>query len=218
MPALPIPDDKKVRLLNAIRGGATRTGACAVAGVGRSTLKEWCASDPAWAEAVEEAESIAETNAAAKVMLAASKDWRAAAWWLEHAPSVKQQWRSIYKNETEISGPGGRPIELKSVVFEPPKEWLEAFGAAMAELPAEITSPMMAGLLEAGIVPKVVGEPEVEILPAKAAALRARDTAPALEVPQDDEEVAPEIEGIAKPTFFPDDPVRGRRLRAADLH
>jgi hypothetical protein len=68
-------------LLEALRQGASREVAAAVAGIDRTTLWRWTRYDPTFAEEVERADAEAEM-AMVKVIHDAN-DWRASAWWLE---------------------------------------------------------------------------------------------------------------------------------------
>ena len=73
--------------------------------------------------------------AQANVRRAGDKDWKASAWWLEHHPRTKQAWRTIFKSEQEISGPGGGPIQTTGIMFQPDREFLAAYAAALAPTP-----------------------------------------------------------------------------------
>lgn len=75
---------KRAAVLAALTGGNTRNAACEAVGLGRSTFYEWMGEDQEFATAVLRAEAEAELHAAECIRQAALKDWRAAAWWLEH--------------------------------------------------------------------------------------------------------------------------------------
>jgi hypothetical protein len=130
------------RLTSVLRAGASRAAACAAARWPRATFNDLLKSDPAFAEAVAAAEAEAEATATLLVRRAAQTDWRAAAWWLEHAPATKAQYRTLFRQE--ISGPDGRPIQQQAaVVFRPDPEWLKQYADGLRELPPEITAPML---------------------------------------------------------------------------
>lgn len=78
--------ERKQRALQALRGGNTRKAAAAYAGVLRGTFDQWCDDDEEFAQKAKQAEGDAEVLCVAAILNAAKKgDWRAAAWWLEHA-------------------------------------------------------------------------------------------------------------------------------------
>jgi hypothetical protein len=80
--------ERELTILNALRIGNTRTAAAALAEIGRDTLWEWTQSDPTFSNAVERAESEAETRFLGNVAKAAADGtWQAAAWWLERRRS-----------------------------------------------------------------------------------------------------------------------------------
>lgn len=69
-------------------------------------------------------------------------DWRAAAWWLEHHPTSKDEFRAVQR--AEVTGPGGGPIQTEGVVvFRPDPAWLAEYAASLADLPPEIATPML---------------------------------------------------------------------------
>ena len=133
--------EDRERLLAVLRAGASRAAACAAARFPRRSFYEAMERDPAFAEDVAAAEAEAEAAAALLVRRASAEDWRAAAWWLEHSPSTKSAWRTIYRQE--ITGADGGPIRQQAIVFAPDAEWLRAYAKGLAELPAEIRDPML---------------------------------------------------------------------------
>lgn len=70
-------------ILNALRGGCTRTAAAGYADIERSTMNRWMLRDETFRVAVEKAESEAEARYTQVVFEATGKSWQAAAWWLE---------------------------------------------------------------------------------------------------------------------------------------
>src|SRR5688572_2082631 len=71
-------------VLKALRTGATRTAACAAAGVTPPTLQRW-AREETTQNQLTQAEAEAEIYMVSVIMKAADAgSWKAAAWWLEH--------------------------------------------------------------------------------------------------------------------------------------
>lgn len=71
-------------------------------------------------------------------------DWRAAAWWLEHHPSTKADWRAVQR--TEVTGPEGQPVQIGgTVAFRPDDAWLAQYREALGALPPEVAGPMIDG-------------------------------------------------------------------------
>jgi hypothetical protein len=59
-------------------------------------------------------------------------DWKAAAWIAERNPKLRQRWAQ--RQQLEISGPDGGPMETKSAVaFEPTPEYLAMLGKRVKE-------------------------------------------------------------------------------------
>src|SRR5688572_26560519 len=71
-------------VLEALRTGATRTAACAAAGVTPRALQMW-AREETTQNQLTQAEAEAEIYMVSVIMKAAEAgSWKAAAWWLEH--------------------------------------------------------------------------------------------------------------------------------------
>jgi hypothetical protein len=70
-------------ILVALRAGATRTEAARRVEIDPATLRRWLSRSARFCAVVERAEAEAAVLMASRVTQAASKDWRAAAWWLE---------------------------------------------------------------------------------------------------------------------------------------
>ena len=83
---------KQAKLLDALRGGSTRTAAARYAGVDRDTFYDWLA-DSTFSDAVAQAETAPQVGCAAAIVRASQKDWRAGAWWLERR--YPASWREI---------------------------------------------------------------------------------------------------------------------------
>lgn len=98
-----------------LRAGAYVETAAAAAGISKETLYSWLrrgAADEvpfaAFAEAVEEAQALAEMRDLALIGKAAETEWTAAAWRLERKfPS-----RYGRRQAVEVSGPEGGPIQI----------------------------------------------------------------------------------------------------------
>ena len=86
------------RICEAIAAGNTRHDAAEYAGVGESTVRSWLAQGRpqrrgkfrAFLAAVKKAEADAVVRNVAIIQKAASKQWQAAAWWLE--PKRGEDW------------------------------------------------------------------------------------------------------------------------------
>lgn len=126
-------------LADLLRRGMTRQAAAAAVGIGWATLKEWVArgegTDPdrepteiyaAFAAAIREAEASFEAEAIADIRAATTfggaPDWKAKAWLLERR--FPEQWGNRTKQEVkqEVSGPGGKPIQMTTGVVVLPAE------------------------------------------------------------------------------------------------
>lgn len=103
------------RIAGFVRAGAYVETAAAAAGVSKVTLYAWlkrgAAGDgpfAAFAEAIEEAQALAEMRDLALIGKAAETEWTAAAWRLER----KFPDRYGRRTRLEHHGPGGGPIEV----------------------------------------------------------------------------------------------------------
>ncbi len=76
-------EDKRFRkaFLTALQAGLSRKEACKCFGVGLKTLGRECQSDPQFGADVRYARKLGKVTALSKIIR--SKDWRAAAWYLE---------------------------------------------------------------------------------------------------------------------------------------
>lgn len=133
------------RIVVQIAAGASFTAACAHAGVGRSTGKEWRAKGRQGIEPYAEFERAMELaedawQASAETMVYRARDWKAQAWMLERR---RPEYRPPSK--VEHSGPGGGPIvvagkrleEMSAAELEAEKARLlaEAVGRTGADAP-----------------------------------------------------------------------------------
>lgn len=85
-PSKKVPE-REVAILEALRGGKSRTAAAAMVDVHYATIHRWCADDVAFREAVEKAEAFAQGRYESIIFAAATESWQAAAWWLERRHS-----------------------------------------------------------------------------------------------------------------------------------
>ncbi len=99
-----LDDEMETRICNLIRAGNYIDTAARVAGVSKASLYEWFkrahrGEQPfaKFLDAVERASSEAEASNVARIMLAATEHWQAAAWWLERTKPKK------YGRKIEIS-------------------------------------------------------------------------------------------------------------------
>lgn len=70
-----------------IRNGVPRKHAAAIAGIGESTLYEYVADNPDFAERVKKSDAEAISRNVGVVQVAAQNSWQASAWWLERRHS-----------------------------------------------------------------------------------------------------------------------------------
>ena len=102
-------------LLKALKGGTYVEDACAYVGIGVSTFYDWMrlgslneAPYSEFSEAVEKARASAVVRNVALLQKAAEDSWQAAAWWLERTRP------DHYGRRTNIAGPNGGAIEIKT--------------------------------------------------------------------------------------------------------
>jgi hypothetical protein len=77
--------DVEARIVEAVRAGNYIETAAAYAGIGKSTLYEWQAKYPDFADALQRARAEAEVRDVTLIRQAARTQWQAAAWWLERS-------------------------------------------------------------------------------------------------------------------------------------
>lgn len=122
------------KIVAALRAGNYQETAAAYAGIHRDTFYGWMErgkNEPGsiysdFSEAVERAKADAEVRDVALIdRAAADGSWQAAAWKLER--KFPQKWGRV--NRTEISGPEGKPVEVRTSV----EAILEALGVDDAD-------------------------------------------------------------------------------------
>lgn len=118
---LKLTDEVQEKICEALRQGNFRAVAAAYAGVGYTTVHKWLAKGRAkprgrygaFRRAVLDAESLVERRCVAVVIKAGLEgDVKSAQWWLEH--KARKRWANTQKHE--LSGPGGKPIEVKKTL------------------------------------------------------------------------------------------------------
>lgn len=92
------------RLLDALRLGSTQRLACQYAGISEDTLARWRGQSAEFADALTRAQGELALTLLAKIEQAAARDWRAAAWKLEHR-FPKEYGRQILTVEGDSANP-----------------------------------------------------------------------------------------------------------------
>jgi hypothetical protein len=112
-------------IVEALRRGNTREDASAIARITSRTLRNWMSRGEAedaeefyasFAADVLEAETDARTKMIDEIRLAAGKDWKAAAWYLERRDP---NWREHRNASVEMTGKDGGPLGLGVIVLPP---------------------------------------------------------------------------------------------------
>ena len=98
------------RLVTALAAGHTRRSAAVFAGVNPRTVERRQARDPAFRALLRDAEERAVLRNVALIQTAATKQWQAAAWWLERR--VPDDWG----RHLTVAGPGLGVIPLEATV------------------------------------------------------------------------------------------------------
>ena len=131
------------KIITAIRAGNYANVAAQYAGIHESTFYDWIVRGEAakggiyaeFAEAVKKAEADAEARHVLNITNASKKEWTASAWYLERKHS--DRWGR--KERREITGPGGKPVELSLVerihneLKNPPQAGSDGTGAAIGD-------------------------------------------------------------------------------------
>jgi hypothetical protein len=114
--------DVEQKILLAVRGGNYRYVAARWAGTTERALQRWMLEGKKhpkskygkFRKALIEAEQTAEIHAIKIVLDAAKKDAKHAQWWLERKQPARWGRQAVQKHE--LSGPGGRPVEVNAEV------------------------------------------------------------------------------------------------------
>ena len=102
-------------IVQAIEIGAPYRHACAVGGIDEATFARWRERYAEFADAIKEAEGKAVTGRLARIRLAESEHWQAAAWWLER--KYPQEFGKTVQ-ENQITSKDGAPFVFKLEVVE----------------------------------------------------------------------------------------------------
>ena len=110
-------EERKEKILQALRAGNYRTAAAKWAGIEPGTLKAWVNrgnhGEPGYAEfvaAIKEAEGQAEASLVATIKKASQEHWQAAAWLLER--KLYRKWCRKDAAKVEHTGANGGPVEF----------------------------------------------------------------------------------------------------------
>jgi transposase len=154
-----LDNDRREKLLKAIRVGNDKKVACALAGISEATLYRWLEqskkknSTPElreFRESLERAEAEAEVLKVSRIAQAADNGrWQAAAWWLER--KYPERWGQQTKIKAEVSGPDGQPIAIS----------VEEARRAVLEILSEGETD---GLILEGASPEITGVEEAELV------------------------------------------------------
>jgi len=103
------------KIVALVRNGNFRETACAAAGIGSQTLRDWLKMGARGREPyktfsfeLDEAEATAEALGVGAILSQAKKDFRAATWWLEHR--FQERWGG--KQRVELTGHDGGPVQI----------------------------------------------------------------------------------------------------------
>lgn len=86
---------KQKLVLEALKNGNTRTVAARAAGIHEATIRNWIATDARFSLAIMRAEAEGVVEATEAIKKAGEQDWRALAWWIEHSPRTKNDWKRV---------------------------------------------------------------------------------------------------------------------------
>jgi hypothetical protein len=104
-------DEKAAAICKAIENGNTFRVAALVNGIALSTLNLWREKFPAFSDAINTAEALAEKDFVNDVVFASRKgDWNAAKFWLTHRNG--DDWRPP-KETKEVTGKDGAALTVK---------------------------------------------------------------------------------------------------------
>lgn len=130
------------RLEEALRIGATYAAACGYAGISEDTLSNWRTNKSGFSERLARAEAEATVGWLTTIESAQARDWRAAAWMLEHRYP-----REYGRQVTEMQGRNGRAdpfqftIAIDRATAPVPDEAIEAAEQAYLEALRRIQGP-----------------------------------------------------------------------------
>jgi len=91
--------ENKDIILERLATGSTYKMAAACVAVNDRTLRDWRAEDSEFAAACEAARAVHKAQMAGHITDAAARDWKAAAWHLEHSPDTKEEFSKQDRND-----------------------------------------------------------------------------------------------------------------------
>ena len=94
--------ENKDIILERLATGSTYKMAAACVAVGDRTLRDWRAEDPEFAAACESARAVHKAQMAGHITDAAARDWKAAAWHLEHSPDTKEEFGKQERGDAPV--------------------------------------------------------------------------------------------------------------------
>ncbi len=94
--------ENKDIILERLATGSTYKMAAACVAVGDRTLRDWRAEDPEFAAACEAARAVHKAQMAGHITDAAARDWKAAAWHLEHSPDTKEEFGKQERGDAPV--------------------------------------------------------------------------------------------------------------------
>lgn len=138
-------DAIQAKMVQAIEGGNYAPTAADYAGIGVSTHYDWLKKGESgetpyaeYLEAIKKAEAVAEVRNVTLIQAAAQNTWTAAAWYLER--KHYDRWGRKDRNQIELTGANGRPIEINSTRVDARTALLEMLGHTTTE---EITEDVV---------------------------------------------------------------------------
>lgn len=128
----------QARMVQAIEGGNYAPTAAEYAGIGVSTHYDWLKKGESgkspyaeYLEAIKKAEAVAEVRNVTLIQNAAANTWTAAAWYLER--KHWDRWGKKDRNQIELTGANGQPIEINSTQVDARTALLEMLGHTVIE-------------------------------------------------------------------------------------
>ena len=128
----------QARMVQAIEGGNYAPTAAEYAGIGVSTHYDWLKKGESgitpyaeYLEAIKKAEAVAEVRNVTLIQNAAANTWTAAAWYLER--KHWDRWGKKDRNQIELTGANGQPIEINSTQVDARAALLEMLGHTVIE-------------------------------------------------------------------------------------
>ena len=128
----------QAKMVQAIEGGNYAPTAAEYAGIATSTHYNWLKQGEQgvtpyveYLEAIKKAEAVAEVRNVTLIQNAAATTWTAAAWYLER--KHWDRWGKKDRNQIELTGANGQPIEINSTQVDARAALLEMLGHTAIE-------------------------------------------------------------------------------------